>query len=59
VADDEDGYLHILNMSDGTLVARKKIDGDGVRSPMVSDGDVLYVLSNGGKLVALTVTPLE
>lgn len=57
VSEDEGGYLHILDAADGSLVARKKIDGDGVRSPMISDGDTLYILSNDGKLVALKVEP--
>lgn len=58
VADQEGGYLHILNQSDGLFAARKKINGSGVRSPMVTDGDVLYVLANNGDLVAVKIVPL-
>jgi outer membrane protein assembly factor BamB len=57
VADEEDGYVHILSQSDGSFVARKKIDGSGVRSPMVHADNVLYIFSNDGKLVALEVVP--
>ena len=57
VADEEGGYLHILKQSDGEFAARKKIDGSGVRSPMVSDGEVLYVLADNGDLVAIKVIP--
>lgn len=54
VADDE-GYLHVMSQDDGRFVAREKIDGDGVRSAMISDGEVLYVMGNSGELVALKV----
>ena len=59
VADEEDGYLHILKQTDGSFVARKKIDGSGVRSPMVHADNTLYVFANDGKLVALEVVPKE
>ncbi|GAB1256661.1 outer membrane protein assembly factor BamB [Aurantivibrio plasticivorans] len=59
VADEIDGYLHVLDSENGSLVARKKINGSGVRSPLVARGDTLYVLSNSGKLLALTIETLE
>jgi len=52
---DADGYLHVLSQRDGSFVARKKIDGDGVRSKLLAKGKTLYVYGNSGKLVALTV----
>ncbi len=55
---DFEGYVHILSQSDGKFVARRKIDSDGIRSPMVSEGEVLYILSNDGKLVALKIKPI-
>ena len=48
------GYVHVMNQSDGEFVARRKVDGDGVRTPMVSVDGVLYVYGNSGDLVALT-----
>lgn len=51
---DFEGYVHIMNQSDGQFVARRKVDGDGVRTPMVGVGDVLYVYGNSGDLEALT-----
>lgn len=54
VADGE-GYLHVLSQRDGSFVARKKIDGDGVHSTLLARGKTLYVYGNSGKLVALTV----
>lgn len=59
VADQEGGVLHILDQSDGSFAARKKIDGDGVRSPMITDGEVLYVLSDSGNLLALKIEALN
>jgi outer membrane protein assembly factor BamB len=52
---DGDGYLHVLAQSDGRFVGRRKIDGDGLSAAMVFADGTLFCLSNGGKLVALTV----
>ena len=49
------GFVHILNQADGRIVARRKVDGDGVRSPMLSKGDVLYVHGNSGDVEALKI----
>jgi len=59
VADEEGGYLHALDQTSGHFVARRKIDGSGVRSPMVSADDVLYVYSNDGKLTALKIESVD
>lgn len=53
VGDEEGGYLHVLQQGDGQLVGRRKISGAGLRSPMVTAGDVVYVYSNDGRLSAL------
>ncbi len=52
---DFDGYLHILNQSDGEIVGRQRLDGAGIGGSMVSDGELLYVLSNDGRLMALKI----
>ena len=54
VADDE-GYLHVLAQSDGRFVGRRRIDRQGVRSPMVVADQVIYVLGNSGSLQALEI----
>lgn len=54
---DDDGYIHILNRSDGSFAARTNIDGSGVRAPLWSDGELLYVLANDGKLAAYRISP--
>lgn len=56
VGDEEGGYLHLLSQSDGEIVARRRIDRAGLRSPMLVVGDVLYVYSNDGKLAAFRVS---
>jgi outer membrane protein assembly factor BamB len=53
---DFEGYIHLLSQVDGNFVGRVKADGDGVRADMLSDGNVLYVFGNGGKLIAYEIT---
>ncbi|MDX2421607.1 MAG: outer membrane protein assembly factor BamB [Amphritea sp.] len=53
VVGDYEGYLHFMSQVDGHFVARYKVDSDGLRGDTVAVDDVLYVLSNGGRLVAL------
>lgn len=59
VVADEDGFMHMMDSDTGDLVARTKVDGSGVRSPLVSKGDLFYVLSNSGKLVAYSVQDID
>lgn len=49
---DFEGYLHMLAQVDGHLLARTRVDSDGLRAPMTADGDLLYVYGNSGELVA-------
>ena len=53
---DFEGYVHLLSQVDGEFVGRVKVDGDGSRGDMLSDGNVLYVFGNGGKLAAYEIT---
>ena len=52
---DKEGYVHLLNQTDGTYAGRYSVGGDGVRANLLSDGDTLYVLTNSGKLYALAI----
>ena len=52
---DFEGYVHLLSQVDGRFVGRTKVDGDGIRARMLSQGGILYVFGNSGKLVALRV----
>ena len=56
VVGDDEGYLHVLAQSDGRFLARRKLDGKGLRSGMaVADGRTLYVLGNSGALHAIEI----
>jgi outer membrane protein assembly factor BamB len=52
---DLEGYLHVLSQVDGEFVGRVKVDGDGVRADILTDGNVLYVFGNSGDLVAYEI----
>ena len=51
---DFNGYMHVLNQSNGEFAAREKVDRKGVRAPMLTDGNMLYVYGNGGSLMVFT-----
>lgn len=53
---DLEGYVHLLSQVDGAFVGRVKVDGDGIRADMLTDGNTLYVFGNSGKLVAYEIT---
>ncbi len=55
---DFEGYLHMLAQVDGHLVARTRVDSDGLRAPMIADGKLLYVYGNSGELVAYKLQDL-
>ncbi|WP_439101118.1 outer membrane protein assembly factor BamB [Congregibacter sp.] len=54
---DFEGYLHLLSQVDGEFLARVRPDSDGARADMLAVGTVLYVYSNGGKLIAYDIRP--
>ncbi len=54
---DSEGYLHVLNQSDGEFVARAKPKGKGFRSPMLVLDDSFLVLSDSGALSAYRIAP--
>jgi outer membrane protein assembly factor BamB len=53
---DYQGVVHLLSQVDGQFVGRVKVDGDGARADMLSDGNILYVFGDSGKLVAYEIT---
>lgn len=53
---DFEGYLHLMSQVDGSFAAREKVDGDGARADMASDGRILYVYGNSGKLIAYEIS---
>tara|TARA_R110000772_G_scaffold46687_2_gene106516 strand:- start:33725 stop:34876 length:1152 start_codon:yes stop_codon:yes gene_type:complete len=52
------GYLHMLAQVDGHLIARTRVDSDGLRAPMIADGKLLYVYGNSGELAAYKLQDL-
>ncbi|WP_317931603.1 outer membrane protein assembly factor BamB [Halioxenophilus sp. WMMB6] len=53
---DSEGYLHVLDASSGEYLGRKKINGSGIRSPLVVMGDKVLIFSNDGDLYLYSVT---
>lgn len=51
VADGE-GFLHALSQTDGSIVGRVKVDGDGVGVAMVTDGETIFVQDKNDDLTA-------
>lgn len=55
VVGDAYGYLHALSQVDGRPLARISLDGSAIFADPVVFGDSVYILSNSGKLSALTL----
>lgn len=56
IVGDFEGYLHWLDITTGFIVGRYRVGDEGISVAPFSDGDHLYVLTDGGKLAALNVT---
>ncbi|MDA0979021.1 MAG: outer membrane protein assembly factor BamB [Proteobacteria bacterium] len=52
---DFEGYAHLMAQSDGRFVGRRKLDGKGVKSGLVSANSRLYAMGDSGTLIALEV----
>ena len=52
VVGDAEGYLHMINISDGHFAARVKVGGKGFSGPPMVVGNTLYIMTKKGKLVA-------
>lgn len=52
VVGDFEGYLHFFSAADGTLQARVRADSSRITSAPLVVNDMLYVLTDGGQLVA-------
>jgi outer membrane protein assembly factor BamB len=59
VVGDLEGYVHWLATEDGRMLARIRVGGDGIHAkPLVAD-EVVYVLTDGGRLAALRAERLD
>lgn len=56
---DEKGYVHVLSVEDGRYLGRKRVDRDGVRSPMLVSDETFYILDNSGNLTAYQLSAIE
>jgi outer membrane protein assembly factor BamB len=56
VVGDFEGYLHWMSPEDGSLVGRIRVGDDPITNPPVVDGNVAYVLGDGGELAAISIS---
>ena len=54
---DFEGYLHVLSVSDGEMLARKLPDSEGVMGNILVSGDIIYVYARSGDIVAYKIYP--
>jgi len=59
VVGDQEGYLHVMDIESGELVARTKVNGTGISATPIPLDHTLLVLSNGGVLYAYTISNLS
>lgn len=52
---DFEGYVHFLSQVDGQFAGRIRVDSDGARADMLSDGSTIYVFGNSGELAAYEI----
>lgn len=55
VVADFKGYLHFLSLINGEFLARKRPDSDGVMGHMLVSGEILYVYTRSGDLIAYRI----
>ena len=55
VVGDLEGYIHFLSSTDGTTIARQKISKAPIRVTPVAEGNLIYVQSDDGKIVAFKI----
>jgi outer membrane protein assembly factor BamB len=55
VVGDQEGYLHFMSQVNGRFVARHRVDSSGLQGDMLVRDNQLYVLTNSGRLAAITL----
>ncbi|WP_417586028.1 outer membrane protein assembly factor BamB [Nitrincola sp.] len=55
VVGDQEGYLHFMSQVNGRFVARYRVDSSGLQGDMLVRDNILYVLTNSGRLAAITL----
>lgn len=54
VVGDSEGYLHLINIGDGSITAQKKVNKAGLLSKPIVAGNKLIVQAKNGKIYAFT-----
>jgi len=52
---DFEGYVHLIAQSDGRFVGRRRVDTKGLYTPILADGNRLFVMGNSGRLSAFEI----
>jgi len=55
---DYEGYVHVLNASDGALVGRLKVSDVAISAAPLLDDGLIYVQDINGKITALSLAEL-
>ncbi|MBY6106833.1 outer membrane protein assembly factor BamB [Ferrimonas balearica] len=55
VVGDFEGYLHIIDRDNGTLLGRVQVDSSGLYTQALRDGDTLYLQTRAGRIAAVTI----
>jgi outer membrane protein assembly factor BamB len=59
VVGDFEGYLHWVDRQTGEIIARTKTGGERITNAPVSTGELVYVQTDDGKLLALKSNPVK
>lgn len=57
VVGDFEGYVHLIDVRDGTLTGRTRVHKSGISVRPVTEGRTIHVQANNGRLETLEVTP--
>lgn len=52
---DFEGYLHLIDVRDGELAGRRRVDRSGISVRPITEGSRIHVLANDGSLEALDI----
>ncbi|WP_018918137.1 outer membrane protein assembly factor BamB [Vreelandella zhanjiangensis] len=57
VVGDFEGYLHLIDVREGSIVGRTRVHKSGISVVPVTEGSTIHVQANNGRLETLEVTP--
>ncbi len=53
VVGDNEGYLYWISQTTGKIAAMQEVDSAGLYATPIIDGDLIYIQTRGGELVAI------